>query len=126
MVGDAAHLSRWRRRVLRLAVTVLLTVPLGLAALQPASASNKITTGATSVTLAVLGPDDAIVAYRDHGVTWSAEATGAINARLPTRGVDQVGFAFTYRQGGVPAGKKGTCAKYDGPPSSGSSPPARA
>jgi len=116
MVGDRAHLSRWRRRVLRLAGTVVLTVPLWLAALQQADASNKITTGATAVTLSVLGPDDAIVGYRDNGITWSAEATGATNARLPTHSADQVGFAFTYRQGGIPADKKGTCAKYDGPP----------
>lgn len=78
----------------------------------PALATAKITSGATNVRLAVIDANTAVVSYRQGGKSWSAVASGAINARFPNPNVPQVGFRVTYSQTAAPVG---TCLPYNGP-----------
>ena len=113
MLGRTTHLSQSLRGVLRLAGALASGVCLCLLAEQQAAASNKITTGATNVSLAVVDANTAVISYRAHGQSWSVTAAGGINARLPNRTVPQVGFQMKYSQSG---GSAGRCGRYDGPP----------
>ena len=92
------------------AVTVAV-VALALAA--PALASNKVTTGATAVSISVVDANAAILSYRAHGSAWTVTATGAINARFPNPRAQQLSFKLVYHQG---EGGSGGCRRYDGPP----------
>lgn len=75
-------------------------------------ASNKITSGATNARLVVVDANTAVVSYRAQGKDWSVVASGAINARFPSRTVPQVKFRLTYAQN-APA--TGSCGRYNGP-----------
>lgn len=89
-------------------------VGLVLLALAPSSAggSNKITSGATNVALSVVNGNTAVVSYAAKGKRWWVTASGAINARFPNPGVQQVGFRLNYSQS---PGSAGQCRSYDGP-----------
>lgn len=99
------------RRTAPVLLAALVLVPAGT--VPPALASAKITSGATNVRLAVIDANTAVVSYRQGGKSWSAVASGAINARFPTNpNVPQVGFRVTYSQRPAPVG---TCLPYNGP-----------
>lgn len=91
---------------------LFVSVAFAALSLPPAGpASNKITTGAAGVRIAVVDANTAIVSYRAHGEAWAVAATGAINARFPSQNLPQVGFRLTYGHGE----RAGECRRYDGP-----------
>jgi hypothetical protein len=89
----------------------VLVLTAGLAAAS-AHASNRLTTGATGVSLKVLADSNtAVVVYQARGRTWIVSASGAINARAPSPSLPQFEFKLSYNA----SNKPGFCGKYDGP-----------
>lgn len=85
-----------------------LCIVAAAAASAPASASMLVGRGLTRAGLLVNGDGQALVTFGGRRLL----ASGAVNARPPSRGVPQV--AFRLRYGGTFRG--GDCAPYDGPP----------
>ena len=77
-----------------------------------ASASNRIATGASDVSLKITANSQtAILVYQAHGRTSVVSAGGAINARPPDPSRPQFEFKVDYNAAKTP----GYCGKYDGP-----------
>jgi hypothetical protein len=87
---------------------VLLVAALGAA---PAYGSAIIAREVTRPTLEIDSQGTAHVSYASGGRKTVLVASGAINARAPSKSVPQVKFKIRYGAGGT-----GVCLPYDGPP----------
>src|SRR5438445_624387 len=110
-----------RIRVRSLALTSLLIDLLddaGLAFAGPASAAQFIDRNATGVHIAANAKGEALFTYRAHGVLRHVLVWGAINARFPATGTQQVRFKLDYSGGWHSrhtSSFAGSCGRYDGP-----------
>jgi len=91
--------------------TVLTLLLVAALAATPAFGSAIIGRNVTGATLSIDRHGLAHVSYRSGGRSTSLVASGAINARWPSRSVPQVKFRIRYGVRG-----KGVCLPYDGPP----------
>src|SRR4029078_7788938 len=104
----------------RAALTILLLAPLAVPA--GAQASQLIARDAKDVTLRVNARGQALVGYRAKGKQGTGLAWGAINARHPPPGQDQVALRVDYAGGWgtyrktLSAGFVNACGKDTGPP----------
>jgi hypothetical protein len=97
----------WLRALAVGLVTASVAVP-------AATASDRIAMGVSGVSLKISANSRrAVVTYQSRNRTWVVTASGAINARWPTKVRDQVHFRLRYslRAAKVP----GYCGAYDGP-----------
>jgi hypothetical protein len=105
----------------RFRVALSLVVAAFAAVPATASASEMITRNATHVRLAVNRNNVALLNYRAGGRQHHTLAWGAINARTPTRGINQVSFRLDYsggwgsRRKDLWRGFKNVCGRYEGP-----------
>jgi hypothetical protein len=104
-----------RSLALILMTTALVALPAA------ASASQMIDRNARGVRLAVNAKGTALLTYRARGKTHHVLAWGAVNARVPTRGVRQVAFRVDYSGGWgsqrrlVWKSFRNVCGPYTGP-----------
>ena len=103
---------------MKLAPAVLLVLGsiLALSLATPAGAAEIVTRNATRITLETDNHGRAMVSYYQRGRMWHVFYSGAINARQPSQGANQVKFRVDYSGGrGQWRHFKNTCRPYDGP-----------
>jgi hypothetical protein len=99
--------------MLRILTPFLAVAALAAVGVEPVAASELIGRGAGRATLQVNGAGQAHVAWYANGRTRHVVASGAIDARAPSRGVPQVSFRLRYGARRIAAAG---CGRYDGPP----------
>jgi hypothetical protein len=98
------------RRRTRLVLAAAIVV--ALAAAGSATASNRVATGASDVSLKITADSNtAILVFQEHGRTKVVSACCALNARPPDPNVPQFEFKLNYGAAATP----GFCGPYDGP-----------
>lgn len=118
--ADVSVVSSWeqtprpgRRSAKRLRLTLVFLVVVLAAAVgaEPVFASAIIGRNESRPTLTIDRQGRAHISYYAAGRRSTLVAWGAINARTPSRQVDQVNFQIRYGEAG-----RGICLPYDGPP----------
>ena len=102
-----------------LRITALAACALAaLSAVGTASAAQLIDRDASGVLIRANGKGEALFTYRSHGVARHVLVWGAINARFPSEGANQVEFKVDYSGGWKTrhtTSFTGSCGRYDGP-----------
>jgi hypothetical protein len=98
------------------ALSILFSAILALFLAMPAGAAEIVTRNAKHIELSTDNQGRAMVTYFQRGRMWHVFYSGAINARPPSRTVEQVKFRVDYSGGrGQWRHFKNTCRPYDGP-----------